>query len=345
MTKHETIEKVTTLPAVQSRREGADVSPTRLIELALTQGADPSVLERLMDLQERHHANIAKQAYVTAFTQFKSLVSSIMSKDSAVDFTGAKGRVSYKFTSLPFMLDHVVRGLAENGLSVHWDRPEQTKDNITVRCIITHELGHSESGSLSAPPDNSGGKSPVQAVQSTVTSLERYTLAMLLGLAGSNDDADLPDSSPVYTDDAVQGLYDSLLAHCNGNAMELNRFISQATERRANTWEEAKRKRLLEPVSQALSDATPAATAPTPPTTASSAPAAGESKKNASQPSVGPTAESVAPRLSQLYNGVSADMNAFVHSATEGKYGTWMEARGDRDAITRISAALDDVTG
>ena len=45
-----------------------------------------------------------------------------------------------------------------------------------MTCQITHELGHSESVEMTAPPDDSGGKNTIQSIASTKTYLERYTL-------------------------------------------------------------------------------------------------------------------------------------------------------------------------
>ena len=64
---------------------------------------------------------------------------------------------------------------------------------VSVECKLTHVGGHSETATLSAAPDASGSKNPVQAVGSTITYLERYTALCLLGIATDDmDDADQP---------------------------------------------------------------------------------------------------------------------------------------------------------
>ena len=73
-------------------------------------------------------------------------------------------------------------------------------DKIKVTCTITHEMGHSESTSLSADPDTSGSKNPIQAIGSTISYLERYTILALCGLATSDIDKDA-QSEPEYIDD------------------------------------------------------------------------------------------------------------------------------------------------
>mgnify|MGYP000541184124 FL=1 len=57
-----------------------------------------------------------------------------------------------------------------------------------VTCILSHRDGHSEESSLSGPADASGSKNAIQAIGSTLTYLQRYTLVQALGLAAGDDD-------------------------------------------------------------------------------------------------------------------------------------------------------------
>jgi hypothetical protein len=74
-------------------------------------------------------------------------------------------------------------------LDASW-RTSQPEGSVTVTCEISHSLGHSESTSLTAPPDNSGSKNTIQAIGSTVSYLERYTILALTGLATFDMDND-----------------------------------------------------------------------------------------------------------------------------------------------------------
>ena len=59
---------------------------------------------------------------------------------------------------------------------------------VGVTCIISHRDGFSEENTLYAPADTSGKKNAIQAVGSTITYLQRYTLKAALGLAAAADD-------------------------------------------------------------------------------------------------------------------------------------------------------------
>src|SRR5258708_10458648 len=61
---------------------------------------------------------------------------------------------------------------------------------IRVPCTLTHAQGHSESVSMSAQPDTSGSKNSIQAIGSTTSYLQRYTLFAATGLAPKDADTD-----------------------------------------------------------------------------------------------------------------------------------------------------------
>jgi hypothetical protein len=75
--------------------------------------------------------------------------------------------------------------LASFGLTYRF-RTEQS-DRISVTCVLTGH-GHEEENTLTGPADASGSKNAIQAIGSTLTYLQRYTLVQALGLAASDDD-------------------------------------------------------------------------------------------------------------------------------------------------------------
>jgi len=160
-----------------------------LISLALEKQADPKIIEKLMDLQERWQAGQARKAYVEAMTAFKQEAPSVLKKNDRVDFTSAKGRTSYNYANLGSIVQEITAILGKHNLSASWGT-EQKGADVTVTCHITHSGGHRESVTLTGPIDESGNKNRIQAVGSTVTYLQRYTLLSALGLATGEDDDD-----------------------------------------------------------------------------------------------------------------------------------------------------------
>ena len=174
-------------------------SPAAMIKMAVEGKADLDKLEKLLGLQERWEAGEARKAYHVAMAKFKENPPKI-DKDKTVKYKDVK----YNHASLANVTDKISAELSKYGLSASW----QTKQNgaITVTCKITHSQGHSEETTLSAPADATGSKNAIQAIGSTITYLQRYTLLALAGLATHDQDND--GGSPVeYIDDKeIKGL-------------------------------------------------------------------------------------------------------------------------------------------
>jgi hypothetical protein len=153
-------------------------TPATLLAMAVEQNADIDKLSKLMDLQERWEAKEAKKSYVSALAKFSADVPAILK---------TKDAHKTKYAGLAETLTVIKPDMAANGLSHAWIT-SQDGPQITVRCIVTHIMGHSEETSLSSGSDTSGSKNDIQAIGSTVKYLERYTLYAILGLASADDD-------------------------------------------------------------------------------------------------------------------------------------------------------------
>ncbi len=159
----------------QALQQGT-VTPATLLSLAVQQGADLDRLQQLMDLQDRWDANQARKAYVQAMAEFKTNPPEIF-KTKQVEF----GTTKYKHATIGDVTVAIIDGLSAHGLSHRWDIDQSS--GIKVTCVLTHRMGHSESTVMQAMADKSGGKNEIQAIASTVTYLQRYTLLAATGLA------------------------------------------------------------------------------------------------------------------------------------------------------------------
>lgn len=188
--KHDIVPRAASVPARQVLHPAVE----RMLEMNPT----PEALERILALQERWEANEARRAYTLALVGLRKDLPPWIPRDKRVDFQGNSGRVQYTHTSLAAAMESVMPALTAHGFSISWT-PATAPAQVTVTATLTHAAGHSESASLSAPPDTGGKKSPAQAVASTVTLLQRYTLLSLLGIATA-DMAEPGDDAP---DDVV----------------------------------------------------------------------------------------------------------------------------------------------
>lgn len=188
------------VPERQPTLTAQAATPVELLRIAVTQGADIDKLKQLMDLQERWEKNEARKAYWAAMKQFKASPPDIH-KNKQVKF----GNTQYSYETLDHVCDEVIPALSDVGITHAW-KVTQSADLITVICVLTHELGHSEETQLMGVPDNSGSKNAIQALGSTVKYLERYTLLAACGLAASNDDDGKSSSAPIVEASEIERL-------------------------------------------------------------------------------------------------------------------------------------------
>jgi len=145
----------------------------------LEHNPNPETLAELLKMQREWEANEARKAYAAALVGLKVGLPTIIKHDKLVNFNSTR----YTHTSLGAAVEAVTPHLINHGFTHSWYPAMNGKDEVSVTCRITHSAGHFEEVTLKAPPDNKGAKSGAQAVASTVTMLERYTLLALLGIA------------------------------------------------------------------------------------------------------------------------------------------------------------------
>lgn len=177
--------KAEVMPSVPTAQSIMPVAtdPGSMLAALVSRGADLATLEKFMDLKDRHEKNEARKAYVQAISNFKADAPQI-SKDKE------NRQYDSFYTSLGNLLNTVNPVLSKHGLSSQFDI-EQGDSSIKVTCIMRHVLGHSESVSMSAPPDTSGKKNPIQQNKSTFTYLRAATFEAITGLSAT--DATLDD--------------------------------------------------------------------------------------------------------------------------------------------------------
>lgn len=220
--------------------ESAPITPMAMLDRAVSTGAGIETIEKLMNLQERWEKNQAKKAFDNAISAAKAEIPVIV-KNREVDFTSAKGRTHYRHEDLAGIARIVDPILTKHGLSYRYRTQVGEGGVVTLTCIVSHRDGHSEENGLSASRDETGNKNNLQAVGSTITYLQRYTLKAALGLAASSDDdAKTSDVTPITAaqDEEIKALIVSVGA-------DIQKFltafqIESVSELPARRFEEAK---------------------------------------------------------------------------------------------------------
>ncbi|HXJ59402.1 MAG TPA: ERF family protein [Verrucomicrobiae bacterium] len=154
------------------------VTPMDMLNRAVSSGADIDMIEKLMNLQERWEASQARKAFDEAVAAAKKEIPPIQ--------RSAKGHNEKRYADFAAIAKVVDPIIGAHGLSYRF-RTAQS-DRISVTCILSHKAGHSEETTLVGPADTTGNKNAIQAIGSTLTYLQRYSLVQMLGLAAAADD-------------------------------------------------------------------------------------------------------------------------------------------------------------
>jgi len=161
-------------------------SPNAVVIMAMQRGYTPELIEKMMALQERNDANEARKAYYQAVADFKMNPPKIFKDKENSQFSRADKKSMY--VSLGNLVQTVNPALGQHGLSASWEI-NQAEKLVKVSCKLSHRLGHSETVTMEAPPDVSGGnaKNPIQQIKSTITYLRAATFEAVTGLAATDD--------------------------------------------------------------------------------------------------------------------------------------------------------------
>lgn len=165
------------------------MTPGELLTLAVRNGADIAMLERLMALRNAWQADEAKKAFEAAMAAAQAEIGPI-EKNRSVGFDSTKpggSSVSYRHEDLAQIERQVKPVLAQHGLSYRFKVSSEIDQPVRVTCVISGH-GHFEETTLAAGRDKSGSKNDIQSVGSTLTYLQRYALKASLGLAVAHDD-------------------------------------------------------------------------------------------------------------------------------------------------------------
>jgi hypothetical protein len=193
-------------------RAVAAVTPMDMLNRAVETGAGLEMVEKLMSLQERWETGQARKAFDRAIAAAKAKITPIQ--------RNAKGHNDKRYADFAAIAKVVDPILSEHGLSYRFRTAQG--DRISVTCILSHEDGHSEETTLTGPADTSGSKNAIQAIGSTLTYLQRYSLVQMLGLAAAaDDDGKAGGNVETVTQKQADDLTDLIEAHGKNRAQFL----------------------------------------------------------------------------------------------------------------------------
>jgi len=187
-------------------------SPMDLVFHAVQSGQSVEVIKEVMALTREMKREQAREAFDEAMAAAKAEIP-VISKNRKVGYEhkSGGGETNYRHEDLGEIARTVDPILSKHGLSYRFKTTSEPNQPVSVTCIVSHRLGHYEENTLVAGRDDSGKKNSIQAIGSTITYLQRYTLKAALGLAASADDdggkADETTEDGPIADDQVKTLW------------------------------------------------------------------------------------------------------------------------------------------
>jgi hypothetical protein len=194
----------TALAKIEERQTGlqpvaatAGMSPVVLAVLA--QNPDAATLRECLAIQREYDREDQRRQFVVAFHNLTKDLPRVLAHDKEVSFL----TTHFTHTTIGAAVDAVVPHLVNHGFTHSWRPGNTDKGEISVTCRLSHIGGHYEEVTLKSPPD--AKLKNAQAVMSTVTSLERYTLLGILGIVtkdmgearGDEDEKPEPRQAPI----------------------------------------------------------------------------------------------------------------------------------------------------
>jgi hypothetical protein len=194
-----------------------------LLYAAVERGTPVDQLKELVALHEHMELRQARKAYFVSLAAFQRSAPQVKQSETAKIATRGGGSYSYTFAPLDEIARTIAPHLIAQGLSYRWDTAVEA-NRITVTCTVSHELGHSESSSMTLPIDSASAMSEQQKVGSAMTFGQRRSLTAALGLVTTDSEAPpQEDTTPVSVEQADQ--IDDMIDHTGADRVKFLKWI------------------------------------------------------------------------------------------------------------------------
>lgn len=172
-----------------------------IAEAAVNPQVDIVKLEKLMELQERYLNREAATAYARDYALMRSELPKVIRNTW-------NEQTKKNYAELGDINEQIDPILSKYGFGSSTKIVSQTATHITVRAILLHKGGHSDSNDITMPLDDAGmngtkNKTTVQAIASSTMYARRVATCALLNIS-TGDDKDGNANNNPEVDDALK---------------------------------------------------------------------------------------------------------------------------------------------
>lgn len=166
-----------------------ELNPAAFMQQAITQNLTPEVMEKFMNLYDRWEAKKAKKEFDLAMAAFQGECPVINKGKSVMNKPEKGGGLRYRYAPLDVIVKQVGKIISAHGLS-YTINATIANNAVTAAVIVTHESGHSQESSFTAPIDADSFMNVAQKYGASLTYAKRYAFCNAFGILTGDDDTD-----------------------------------------------------------------------------------------------------------------------------------------------------------
>lgn len=162
-----------------------------ILRAAQEPGTDVAKMEALVGLYERMQDRSAKQAFNASMVACQAEMPRV-TKDKRIIHEAKPGKTGMSVRYATYeRIDECVRPIyQQHGFSVQFSTATPDAGKYLTTATVRHLGGHSETYTMPLQLDQTGGKSDIQGMGSTMAYARRYLLTMIFNIVTEGDDND-----------------------------------------------------------------------------------------------------------------------------------------------------------
>jgi len=163
---------------IEKQQDNSGALLSVIERVAMSDNADITKLEKMLDMQERVQNKQAQQSFTSDMAAMQGDMPRVIETSQAHNSTYAK---------LEDINDTIRPVLQRHGFAVTFNVEQNDLQTVKVTAILSHREGHTQTSSIVLPIDVSGKKNPVQAIGSSISYGKRYACCALLNISTGED--------------------------------------------------------------------------------------------------------------------------------------------------------------
>jgi hypothetical protein len=163
-----------------------DNSVEGFINAAIAQQLPIETIKEFLVMRKELRADQAREAFTIAMASFQKDCP-VIAKTKAVK--NKSGEITYRYASIDSIILQVKGVLGENRLSYKF-REERGEGDMTVFCVVTHAMGHSEETGFTVEIGTESFMTDTQKYGARNTFAKRYAFTNALGIVTGDEDTD-----------------------------------------------------------------------------------------------------------------------------------------------------------